>query len=190
MARSDDLYSLPENLPVPVDDGACDHLAGMPLPSISLPATDGTSVDLAKLSGRSVVFIYPRTGLPDVDSPPGWDQIAGLRGCTPQTCRYRDSYEQFLTLGVRLFGLSSQESSYQQEMVSRLHLPFLVLSDAELKFARALSLPTVTIDGMTVIKRISLVIEESVIRKVFYPVFPPDQSAEHVLNWLRANQTK
>ena len=188
MTRSDDLYSLSKNLPIPVDDGACDHLPGVFLPSIILPATDGSLVDLAALSGTTVVFIYPRTGLPDVDSPPGWDEIAGLRGCTPQACGYRDSYEQFQALGVRVFGLSSQDSDYQREMAERLHLPFPVLSDAELRFAHALKLPTVAIAGMIVIQRLTLVIADGVIRKVFYPVFPPDKNAETVLRWLLTNR--
>ncbi len=187
MTRSDDLYSLPENLPVPVDDGACDHLPGMVLPSIILPATDGSLVELAAPSGTTVVFIYPRTGLPDVDSPPGWDEIAGLRGCTPQACGYRDTFHRFIELRVRVFGLSSQTSDYQREMVDRLHLPFPVLSNVELRFANALTLPTVRIAGMTVIQRLTLVIADGVIRKVFYPVYPPNENADRVLEWLRAN---
>lgn len=187
MTRSDDLYSLPKNLPIPVDDGVCDHLPGMALPSIALPATDGSLIDLATLSGTTVLFIYPRTGLPDVDSPPGWDEIAGLRGCTPQACGYRDSYQRFLELGVRVFGLSSQTSDYQREMTERLYLPFPVLSDAGLRLALALKLPTVAIAGEIVIQRTTLVVADRVIRKVFYPVFPPDQNADRVLEWLQAN---
>lgn len=184
MARSDDLYSLPEGLPEPVDDGACDHLTGMSLPSIPLMSTDGDSVDLARLTGTTVLFIYPRTGTPDSDPPPGWDMTPGMRGCTPQACRYRDSHAQFQQHGVRLFGLSSQESSYQQEMATRLHLPFPILSDADFRLANTLRLPTIEISGMTVIKRITLVIKDGVIRKVFYPVFPPDKNADRVLAWL------
>ncbi len=187
MTRSDDLYSLPKNLPVPIDDGACDHLPGMALPSIILSATNGSHVDLSKLAGRTVVFIYPRTGLPDIDPSAGWDEIAGMRGCTPQACGYRDSYNAFCELRVTLYGLSTQSTEYQREMAKRLHLPFPILSDDSRRFATALRLPTVTIAGMTVIKRITLVIDSGVIRKVFYPVFPPDKNAEKVLNWLRAN---
>lgn len=187
MTRSDDLYSLPPNLPVPIDDGACDQLPGVAVPSIELRATNGTLVNLATLRGRVVVFIYPRTGRPEIDPPPGWGQTAGLRGCTPQACGFRDTFSRFQELGVQVFGLSSQATEYQQEMVERLHLPFPVLSDVQLQFASALHLPTLTIDGVTVIKRITLAIEGAIIRKVVYPVFPPDKNAEHLLQWLRAN---
>src|SRR6266851_7789565 len=172
---------LPADLPVPEDDGAARHLAGMPLPSIALAATGGTQVDLARLAGRTVVYIYPRTGRPGVALPDGWDAIPGARGCTPQSCSFRDHFAELKALGVaHLYGLSTQDTGYQREAVERLHLPFAILSDAGLQFTRALRLPTFAVDGMTLQKRMVLVIDDGIIGKVFYPVFPPDQSADVV----------
>jgi peroxiredoxin len=170
---------------VPVDDGACDHLPGMALPSVVLPGTDGTLVDLAALGGTSVVYCYPRTGEPDKDPPEGWNAIPGARGCTLQSCAYRDHHAELAALGARIFGLSTQDTAYQQEAVTRLHLPFPLLSDADLAFARALRLPTFEVAGMTLIKRLTLIVEEGRIAQVYYPVFPPDQDAGRVLGWLR-----
>ena len=136
MARTDDVYALPAGLPVPVDDGACDHLPGMRLPAVALPSTAGGSVILADVPGRTVVYCYPRTGRPDEDSPAGWDAIPGARGCTPQSCAYRDHHAELAALGVGVFGLSSQETAYQREAVERLRLPFPLLSDADLALAR------------------------------------------------------
>jgi peroxiredoxin len=189
--RSDNLYELPKDLPVPVDDGACAHLAGMRLPSLALPSTAGRAVDLSALSGRTVVYCYPRTGRPDREVPTGWNEIPGARGCTPQSCAFRDHYRELRALGVtEVFGLSTQDSSYQQEAVARLHLPFELLSDERLAFARALHLPTFDVDGMTLIKRLTLIAQDGVIEKVFYPVFPPDRNAEEVISWLTASQSK
>jgi len=177
---------LPEDLPVPQDDGAARHLQGMRLPSIPLVATDGPSVDLSKLKGRTIVYVYPRTGRPGQALPTGWDAIPGARGCTPQSCGFRDHFADLKALGVaQLYGLSSQDSAYQREAVERLHLPFAILSDAGLALASALKLPTFTVDGMTLIKRMAWVIDDGSITHVFYPVFPPDRSADEVVDWLR-----
>src|SRR5215472_9995987 len=166
---------LPPGIPAPVDDGTARHLVGMTLPDLALPATDGAPVNLSKLAGRTVVYLYPRTGVPGVDPPEGWDQIPGARGCTPQSCSFRDHFGELKRLGVaQLFGLSTQDTAYQREAAMRLHLPFTILSDADLRFARALSLPMFEVDGMTLIKRMTLVIDDGIIAKVFYPVFPPD----------------
>jgi peroxiredoxin len=187
MARSDNLYQLPADLPVPVDDGACDHLPGLPVPARPLPATHGAPVDLAALAGRTVVYAYPRTGEPDQDPPPGWDAIPGARGCTPQSCAFRDHHQELQALGARVFGLSTQSTAYQQAAATRLHLPFALLSDADLTFAHALRLPLFTVAGMTLIKRLTLVIRDGRIEHVFYPVFPPDQNAAVVTAWLAAH---
>ena len=189
MASTHDPNILPADLPVPQDDGAARHLAGMRLPAIALPATDGARVDLGTLAGRTVVYIYPRTGQPGVALPEGWDAIPGACGCTPQSCSFRDHFAELEALGVsHLFGLSTQDTAYQREAVERLHLPFAILSDAELRLARALRLPTFAVAGMTLLKRMVLVIDDGVIAKAFYPVFPPDESAAVVTAWLRASR--
>jgi peroxiredoxin len=188
MARSDNLYELPADLPAPQDDGACDHLPGMIIPSVRLESTAGRVIDLSAQSGRTVVYCYPRTGRPDVELPPGWNDIPGARGCTPESCGFRDHFQELKTLGADLFGLSTQESDYQREAVNRLHLPFEVLSDAELRFAGALRLPTFEVEGMTLIKRLTLILRDGKIEKVFYPVFPPDRHAEEVVAWLAAKR--
>ena len=179
---------LPADLPVPIDDGACDHLPGVRLPALALPATDGGMVTLSTLPGRSVVYVYPRTGRPDQPLPTGWDEIPGARGCTPQSCAYRDLAAELAALGARVFGLSTQDTAYQQEAAVRLHLPFPLLSDERLALASALGLPTFQVDGMTLIKRLTLVIDDGVIETVFYPVFPPDADAANVAAWLREHQ--
>jgi peroxiredoxin len=189
MTEPRNLLELPADLPVPVDDGACDHLPGMRLPSIALLATDGSMVDLATLPGRSVVYAYPRTGRPDQPLPTGWDEIPGARGCTPQSCAYRDLAAELGSLGARVFGLSTQDTPYQQEAVARLHLPFPLLSDERLGLTTALSLPRFAVDGMTLIKRLTLIVDDGAIETVFYPVFPPDADAANVAAWLREHQT-
>jgi peroxiredoxin len=177
---------LPPDIPAPQDDGAARHLTGLKLPPVALAATDGSQVDLLKLSGRTVVYIYPRTGVPGRPLPEGWNEIPGARGCTPQSCGFRDHFAELERLGVaRVFGLSSQDSAYQREAVERLHLPFAVLSDERLELARAIKLPTFKVAGMTLLKRMALVIDDGIITKVFYPVFPPDKNAEEVIAWLR-----
>lgn len=183
------LMQLPPDLPIPVDDGAARHLAGSTVPHIALAATDGAKVDLAELGGRTVIYAYPRTGEPGKPSPDGWDAIPGARGCTPQSCGFRDHHAALLSLGVRrIYGLSSQDTDYQREAVTRLHLPFSLLSDAALELTRALRLPTFTAAGMTLLKRLTLVIDDAVITKVFYPVFPPDKNAEEVIAWIEAQR--
>ncbi len=184
MQRAEDLHKLPENPPVSTDDGACDHLPGMRLPSVSLMSTTGDLVDLSALTGTTIVYCYPLTGRPDQDLPPGWDDIPGARGCTPQSCAFRDHHTELKELGARVFGLSTQDTAYQREAAGRLHLPFLLLSDEKREFARALELPTFEAEGMTLIKRLTLVIEEGEIEHVFYPVFPPGRNAEEVVRWL------
>ena len=179
---------LPAELPVPQDDGGARHLTGLRLPAVAVTATDGSQVDLSKLSGRIVVYVYPRTGVPGQPSPAGWDAIPGARGCTPQSCSFRDHFAEIRGLGVaHLYGLSTQATDYQREAAERLHLPFPVLSDAELKLTRAIKLPTFSVAGMTLLKRMALVIDDGVITKVFYPVFPPDQNAAEVIAWLKAS---
>jgi len=179
---------LPPDLPVPQDDGRARHLSGVRLPDVKLPATSGGAVNLSKLKGRTVIYIYPRTGVPGVDAPPGWDQIPGARGCTPQSCGFRDHFAELKALGVaQVFGLSTQDSAYQREAATRLHLPFPLLSDAELNFALGLHLPMFMVAGMTLLARMALVVAGGTIVKVFYPVFPPDKNAEEVIAWLRAN---
>jgi peroxiredoxin len=180
---------LPENLPAPQDDGATLHLTGARLPDLALAATDSTAVNLSRLKGRTIVYVYPRTGRPGQALPTGWDAIPGARGCTPQSCGFRDHFADLKRLGVNaLFGLSTQDRAYQREAVERLHLPFAILSDAELKLTRALKLPTFSVDGMTLLKRMAWVIDDGAIAHVFYPVFPPDKSAETVLAWLESSQ--
>ena len=178
---------LPPDIPVPQDDGAARHLAGQRLPDLALPGTDGATVNLSKLKGRTVVYIYPRTGVPGVDTLPGWDQIPGARGCTPQSCSFRDHFGELKRLSVaQLYGLSTQDTAYQQEAASRLHLPFAILSDEKLMLTKALKLPTFMVAGMTLLKRMALVIDDGVIVKAFYPVFPPDKNAEEVIAWLQS----
>jgi peroxiredoxin len=179
---------LPANLPVPVDDGACAHLTRQILPDLQLQSTQGSLVSLGQLEGRTVLYCYPRTGQPGQPLPTGWDDIPGARGCTPQACAFRDHYQELLKAGAnQVFGLSTQDTDYQREVVERLHLPFPILSDSDLTFAGALKLPTFEVDGMTLIKRLTLIIDGNRITKVFYPVFPPDRSAEETLQWLTAN---
>ena len=187
MTSSHDPQVLPAGLPVPPDDGGARHLAGRRLPDVVLPATDGTAVNLAQLSRRAVIYVYPRTGEPGKAPPDGWDAIPGARGCTPQSCGFRDHFAELRRLGVsQLFGLSTQPTAYQREAVERLHLPFPILSDEELGLTRALALPTFEVAGMTLLKRMAWVVDDGTIVKVFYPVFPPDKNAEEVVTWLAA----
>lgn len=173
-------------IPAPVDDGAASHLQGAEVPDIALTATDGTQVSLARLAGRVVVFAYPRTGEPGKPSlVDDWDMIPGARGCTPQTCAFRDLHTVLIEAGAaRVLGLSTQDTAYQAEAAGRLHLPFALLSDAGLALTRALGLPTMQVAGLTLIKRLALVIDDGRIAKVFYPVFPPDRNAADVHAWL------
>ena len=173
---------------MPVNDGKASHLIGMKLPSIELPSTSGVAVNLSLLSGWSVIYCYPMTGRPDVPLPEGWDEIPGARGCTPQSCAFRDHHAELRNLGVSVFGLSTQTTLYQSEMASRLHLPFDVLSDSALQLYSALSLPIMTVDKMTLLKRLTMICNSSIIRHIHYPVFPPQEDANHVIEWLRVNQ--
>jgi peroxiredoxin len=176
-------------IPAPDDDGAAAHLVGMTIPPIGLRATDDTMVALSQLEGRTVVFGYPRTGEPNkVSLVEDWDMIPGARGCTPQTCSFRDLFGELKAAGAsHVFGLSTQSNDYQIEMASRLHLPFPVLSDEKLELTSALDLPTMEVAGLTMIKRLALIVDGARITHVFYPVFPPDRNAGDVLAWLKDN---
>ena len=176
-------------IPAPADDGAAKHLVGMTIPPLGLLATDDTSVTLSTLPGRTVVFGYPRTGEPGkIGLVDDWDMIPGARGCTPQTCAFRDLFAELKAAGAaHVFGLSTQDNAYQTEMASRLHLPFPVLSDEKLLLTEALRLPTMQVAGLTLIKRLALIIDDGHITHVFYPVFPPDRNAGDVLEWLKHN---
>ena len=184
---STNLSELLKDLPRPIDDGAASHLPGMSLPTLVLPATNGAHVDLAAIAGRLVIYVYPMTGRPGVPLPDGWDGIPGARGCTPQSCSFRDHHAELKTLNALVFGLSAQTTEYQKEARDRLHLPFELLSDSGLRLKQLLRLPTFTVTGMELYKRLTLVVENGRIQRAFYPVFPPDQNAKDVLAWLRQN---
>jgi len=181
------LSELPKDLPRPTDDGAADHLHGTSLPDVTLPSTDGGEVQLSALPGRTVLYIYPMTGRPDVPLPDGWDEIPGARGCTPQSCSFRDHHAELRSLRTDVFGLSAQTSDYQREARDRLHLPFQLLSDSSLRLKQQLHLPTFTAGGLELYKRLTIIVDEGQIVKIFYPVFPPDENADGVLAWLRDN---
>ena len=173
-------------IPAPVDDGPTAHLPGARIASVALPATDGRTVDLSRIKGQVVVYTYPRTGRPGVALLDGWDMIPGARGCTPQSCAFRDHHAELKALGVsEVFGLSTQSPDYQREAAARLHLPFAILSDENSKLTRAMNLPTFETNGMELLKRFTLIIKDGVIEHVFYPVFPPDRNAGDVIAWLR-----
>src|SRR3954447_2839163 len=182
---------LPDDLPAPVDDGAADHLQGLAWPPFALDATDGAHVRLDEMRHRSVVFAYPRTGVPGEDPPvPDWDAIPGARGGTPEACAFRDLHDDLVTAGADfVFGLSTQDTAYQREAVQRLHLPFALLSDADLEVTKALRLPTFEATGQTLLKRFTLIVNDGVIEHVFYPVFPPDRHAAELLEWLRGGKS-
>lgn len=180
------LNQLPTDLPVPQDDGACNHLFGMPLPNVALLATDGSMVNLSQLPGRLVIYCYPMTGQPNVPLPEGWDQIPGARGCTPQSCAFRDHYQELQALNANVFGLSVQSTDYQREMATRLHLPFQVLSDEHYQFQKALNLPTFVAAGMTLLKRVTFISHQGRIEAVHYPIFPSDSDPAWVLNYLKS----
>jgi peroxiredoxin len=172
-------------IPAPHDDGATRHLVGARMASVPLQATNGEAVDLFSLRGRSMVYAYPRTGRPGIENPDGWDMIPGARGCTPQTCSFRDHFAELKALGVDyVFGLSTQDPEYQREAAQRLHLPFVLLSDQHLELTRAMHLPTFETSGMTLLKRFTLAVYNGTVEHVFYPVFPPDRSASDVIHWL------
>ncbi|MFY7911029.1 MAG: peroxiredoxin [Emticicia sp.] len=179
--------NLPANLPIPVDDGACVHLLGKQIPSIKLSSTNNTKENLKDLKGRVVIYCYPMTGKPGVKLPDGWDQIPGARGCTPQSCSFRDHFDELQKLNTKVFGLSTQTTDYQKEVKDRLHLPFDLLSDKDLDFANSLRLPLFSVDNMNLIKRVTLIVDEGKIVKYFYPVFPPDKNVDQVIEWLKNN---
>jgi peroxiredoxin len=180
-------FPLPRDLPRPVDDGAADHLPGLPMPRVSLPSTAGRMVDLSDLSApRTVLDCYPMTGVPGRPLPEGWDTIPGARGCTPQACSFRDHHQELLELKADAFGFSTQTPEYQREVAQRLRLPFQILSDAEFKLCDALRLPTFEVSGMRLVKRLTLIVRGGRIEHAFYPVFPPNESADQVIRWLRA----
>lgn len=180
----------PLDTTAPVDDGAAAHLPGLRLPHLTLPAHDGSRVDLGALDGLAVLYAYPMTARPDVPSPDGWAMIPGARGCTPQSCAFRDHQAELAALGVRhLFGVSTQDSDWQAEAAARLHLPFRLLSDASLALSGALRLPVFHAGGLTLLRRLTLIAQDGVIARVHYPVFPPDADAARVLDWLRAQGT-
>lgn len=181
-----DVYTLPDDLPAPEDDGACDHLPGLRVPALRLRATTGEQFDLSGLGaeGTAVLFIYPRTGKPGEPLPPGWDLIPGARGCTPQSCAFRDLHAEFTERGVEVVGLSAQSPEDQAEFAERVDLPFPLLSDTSLELRTALELPTFEVAQMALYRRVTLVVREGEIAKTFYPVFPPDRNAAEVLAWL------
>ena len=178
---------LPTDLPIPQDDGSTNHLKGMKLPKVSLQATNGKRIDFAEIKGRLVIYCYPMTGQPNVALPDGWDQIPGARGCTPQSCSFRDHYQELQALGAEVIGLSVQTTEYQQEMADRLHLPFPVVSDVNYGFQKALNMPTFETAGMTLLKRVTLIANNGVIEAVHYPIFPSDSDAAWVVDYLKSH---
>ena len=181
------LENLPQDLPVPTDDGGANHLSGMMLPDVTLMATNNEPVTLNTINGRVVIYIYPMTGRPDVALPDGWEQVPGARGCTPQSCSFRDHYQELQSLNSHVFGLSTQSTDYQQEAKERLHLPFEMLSDESLVLKKELNLPMMDpadVAGMQLYKRLTLIAVDGKIEKVFYPVFPPDKNIDDVLEYL------
>jgi peroxiredoxin len=177
-----DVYTLPPGLPVPEDDGAADHLVGLELPGLTLESSRG-AVDVRQFD---VIYVYPRSGRPGVPMLPGWDETPGARGCTPQSCAFRDAHGELQALGVRVAGLSTQTLDDQLEFAERNAIPFPVIADPEWRLGAALRLPTFQIQGLTLYKRLTLVAEDARIVKIFYPVFPPDANAGDVVDWLRA----
>jgi peroxiredoxin len=182
------LNQLPAGLPVPKDDGGARHLKGMALPDLALPSTANRKVNLSKIAApRTVIYCYPMTGQPGKPLPAGWDEIPGARGCTPEPCGFRDHHKDLAKLHADVYGVSTQSTAYQQEMVKRLEVPFEVLSDERFAFAHALRLPTFTVEGMTLLKRLTIIARHGAIEQVFYPVFPPDTHAQQVIDWLKAH---
>lgn len=183
--KNNDFNRLPEGLPVPIDDGLAAHLEGVDLPDIAFKSTNGSLVSLRTNTGRQVIYVYPLTGRSEVALPEGWDEIPGARGCTPQACDFSNHYQALQHLDARVFGLSSQTTDYQLELKNRLHLPFDLLSDHRFKLRQILNLPVFEVSGLMFYKRLTLIAEYNVISKVFYPVFPPNQNAGQVIDWLK-----
>lgn len=181
---------LPTSLPAPVDDGACDHLLGLPIPDVHFASTEGELVSLLEAThAPTVIYVYPRTGVPGVEMPRGWDAIPGARGCTPQSCSYRDDYSAFQALGVDVYGLSTQSTEAQMEFAEREHIPFPLLSDPDRALGSALRLPTFTAGGDVLYRRVTLIVDAGRVVHVRYPVFPPDTDADETLAWLRTGQS-
>lgn len=184
-----DLFKLPDNLPVPEDDGACSHLEGTDAPPVTLHTTEDRAINLREISfDPTVIFFYPRTGTLTGPTADGWDLIPGARGCTPQSCGFRDLYAEFRNLGYNVFGASTQDTEYQQEFVERNHIPFEILSDEEFILTDTLELPTFEFSNQRLIKRMALILNQGKIIKVFYPVFPPHKNAEVVLEWIKKQE--
>jgi peroxiredoxin len=181
----DVLINMPANLPIPEDDGGCDHLLGLRLPNMNIQSTSSGMVNLVHQTGWVVIYCYPMTGRPGQVIPDGWASIPGAAGCTPQSCSFRDRHGSLVALGAKVFGMSAQSTADQIEAVHRLRLPYELLSDSALLFARRLKLPVFETAGMILLKRVTLVVEDGIIRKYFYPVFPPDRNVDEVLSWLR-----
>ncbi|CAH1206511.1 Peroxiredoxin [Candidatus Nitrotoga sp. BS] len=186
---TDVLLAIPPDLPVPIDDGACAHIEGLPLPSVALPSTDGNSINLSQVGGWLVIFCYPMTGRPGRSVPDGWAQIPGAAGCTPQACSFRDHFAILQKLNVKTFGLSAQTTDDQLEAAARLHLPFALLSDADLQFSQSLCLPMLHVKDLHLTKRVTLITKDGIIKKCIYPVFPSDKNVEVVIGWLSAHDT-
>jgi peroxiredoxin len=179
-----DLYTLPDGLPAPEDDGAADHLPGLMVPSLVLESSQG----LVDVSSFTVLYVYPRTGRPGVPSLPGWDAFPGARGCTPQSCAFRDHAAELAELGATVAGLSAQRLDDQVEFAERNHMPYPVIADPQLRLRDELRLPTFEIAGHTLYKRLAWIAREGRIAHVLYPVFPPDRNAGDVVEWLRRNR--
>ena len=184
----DVLRSIPKDLPIPLNDGACEHLENMLLPDVSLWSTDDQEINLSRLSGWNVIFCYPMTGRPGFSIPEGWVQIPGAAGCTPQVCSYRENHAELKRNGVEVYGLSAQTPEAQKEAVNRLELSYPLLSDADHSFSSALKLPLLEVGGLKLIKRLTLILKNGMIKKCFYPVFPPDKNVLEVMAWLSENQ--
>lgn len=183
---SENIALLPEGLPVPIDDGSCNHLPGLPLPDVKLKATDGTVISLKNKQELLVIYLYPMTGPSEIPLPAGWDEIPGARGCTPQACSFRNHYNELQQLGATVFGMSTQSPAFQLKEKERIHLPFDLLSDEELKFAKALHLPLHYVEHLVLHKRVTLIFEKGQIIKYFYPVFPPDKNIDAVIQFLKS----
>ena len=186
----ENFIELPSNLPIPQDDGASSHLLGKSLPSIVLHSTSDKQVNISNIKGNVVFYCYPMTGQPGVELPDGWDLIPGARGCTPQSCSFRDHYQELQAFNTQVYGISTQKSSTQLEAVERLHLPYELLSDANFELTTSLQLPTFEVENRRFIKRLTLIIQESKIVKVFYPIFPPERNVIDVVEWLKQEKIK
>jgi peroxiredoxin len=182
------LEYLPDGLPEPIDDGSCKHLLGLAIPNLKLKSTDGNHIKLNAIRNRLVIYLYPMTGPSEIPLPKGWDEIPGARGCTPQACSFRNHYEELKELKVSIYGMSTQNSEFQLKEKERIHLPFELLSDENIEFAKSLKLPLHYVDDLILHKRVTLIFENGKIVKYFYPVFPPDKNVDEVINWLKSNE--